>query len=181
MRPGESFVGQPVRSLQTMLRVLAEDDEELLAVIPDGIFGSQTRNAVSAFQKKFGLPITGAVDGITWERIVDIYDEAIIRLQPAYPLQLILNPNHILRKGDTHPYVLLIQSMLTTISEIHSSIIAPGLSGVLDEATVDAVSSFQYLSGLPQTGEVDKITWKNLALQYPLAVNLQESQNRRRA
>ena len=50
MRPGESFVSQPVRSLQTMLRVLAEDDEELLALIPDGIYGSQTRQAVSAFQ-----------------------------------------------------------------------------------------------------------------------------------
>ena len=84
----------------------------------------------------------------------------------------------MLRRGDSHPYVLLIQAMLTTIAQIHSSIIAPGLSGVLDAATADAIASFQYMSGLPQTGAVDKITWKNLALQYPLAVNLQESQHR---
>ena len=178
MRPGESFVGQPVRSLQTMLRVLAEDDADLLRVIPDGIFGSQTRNAVSAFQRKYNLPITGVADSLTWERIVAVYDEASVRLLPAFPLQLILNPNQVLRRGDSHPYVLLIQAMLTTMAQIHSSIIAPGLSGVLDAATADAIASFQYMSGLPQTGAVDKITWKNLALQYPLAVNLQESQHR---
>ena len=34
MRPNESFVSQPVRSLQTMLRVLAEDDRTLPTVIP---------------------------------------------------------------------------------------------------------------------------------------------------
>ena len=27
MRPRESFIAQPIRSLQTMLRVLAEDDD----------------------------------------------------------------------------------------------------------------------------------------------------------
>ena len=180
MKPEESFVGQPVRSLQTMLRILAEDDDELLSLIPDGIYGSQTRSSVSAFQKKYGLPITGAVDRQTWERIVAASEPAQVRLLAAHPLQIILNPNHVLRKGDTHPYVLLIQALLTTVAEIHGSIIAPGLTGVLDEATADAIASFQYLSALPQTGELDKITWKHLALQYPLAVNLQESENRRR-
>ena len=39
MRPAESFIEQPVRSLQTMLRVLAEDDQRLPTVVPDGIYG----------------------------------------------------------------------------------------------------------------------------------------------
>ena len=68
--------------------------------------------------------------------------------------------------------------MLVALSQIYGSIIGPSISGVLDEATADALASFQYLSALPQTGELDKITWKHLALQYPLAVNIQESQNR---
>ena len=36
MRPAESFVSQPVRSLQTMLRVLAEDDPRLPTVVLTG-------------------------------------------------------------------------------------------------------------------------------------------------
>ena len=51
MRPKESFVGQPIRSLQTMLRVLAEDDRTLPTVVPDGIYGPETITAISAFQR----------------------------------------------------------------------------------------------------------------------------------
>lgn len=178
MRPAMSFVGQPVRSLQTMLRILAEDDHTLSPVIPDGIYGSQTRNAVSAFQRKFGIPVTGVTDQATWERIVAEQAPALVRLSSAQPLQLILNPNQVIRRGERHPYLYLVQSMLTALAQIYGSILAPGISGVLDEATADALATFQYLSALPQSGELDKITWKHLALQYPLAVNIQESRNR---
>lgn len=162
-----------------MLRILAEDDKTLPTLIPDGIYGSQTRNAVSAFQRKFGIPVTGVTDQTTWERIVAEQTTALIRLGPAEPLQLILNPNQVLRRGERHPYLYLVQSMLVALGQIYGSITPPGISSVLDEATADALSSFQYLSALPQTGELDKITWKHLALQYPLAVNIQESKTRR--
>ena len=178
MNPAESFVSQPVRSLQTMLRVIAEAYEDIPSLIPDGIYGSQTRKAVYEFQKKYGLPITGVTDQPTWDKIVEQHSPAQILIGPAQSLQLILNPNQIIRKGERHPYLYLVQSMLVAFSKIYESIIAPGISGVLDEATADALASFQYLSSLPQTGELDKITWKHLALQYPLAVNIQESKNR---
>lgn len=178
MRPRESFVGQPVRSLQTMLRVLAEDDEELLPLIPDGIYGNQTQQAVTAFQRKYGIPVTGVANQATWERIVAEHTAALVRLGPAEPLRLILNPNQVIRRGESHPYLFLVQSMLATLAEIYGSLLAPGISGVLDEATADALASFQYLSALPQTGELDKITWKHLAFQYPLAVNIQQTENR---
>ena len=70
MRPGESFVEQPIRSLQTMLRVIAEDDPGLPTLIPDGIYGPSTMVAVPAFQRRAGLPITGISDELTWDRIV---------------------------------------------------------------------------------------------------------------
>ncbi len=180
MKPAESFVCQPVRSLQTMLRVLAEDDGELPTLVPDGIYGAQTRQAVTAFQRKFGIPVTGVADQLTWERIVAEHAPAMIRLGPAEPLRLILNPNQVIRRGEAHPYLFLVQGMLTTLAEIYGSLLVPRISGILDESTAQSISSFQYLSALPQTGELDKITWKHLALQYPLAVNIQQSQNRTR-
>ena len=46
MRPLSSFVGQPIRSLQTMLRVIAEDDPTHLRIVPDGIYGPETTAGV---------------------------------------------------------------------------------------------------------------------------------------
>ena len=45
MRPLSSVVGQPIRSLQTMLRVIAEDDPTHQRIVPDGIYGPQTTAA----------------------------------------------------------------------------------------------------------------------------------------
>ena len=52
MRPNESFIAQPVRSLQTMLRVIAEQDGDLPSAVPDGIYGNDTVAAVTAFQRR---------------------------------------------------------------------------------------------------------------------------------
>mgnify|MGYP003538222964 CR=1 FL=1 len=64
------------------------------------------------------------------------------------------------------------QAMLTTLSEVYESVGKPTRSGILDESTMDSLSSFQGLNNLPMTGQLDKKTWKHLALHYPLAVNL---------
>ena len=64
------------------------------------------------------------------------------------------------------------QAMLYTLSEIYESVSQPSLSGLLDQPTADSLSSFQSLTGLPMTGNLDKHTWKHLALQYPHASTL---------
>ena len=43
---------------------------------------------------------------------------------------------------------------------------------------VAVLATFQSLSGLPMTGELDKITWKQLALHFPLAANNGNSSSR---
>ena len=172
MRPNESFIGQPIRSLQTMLRVIAEHDPAHQTVVPDGIYGPQTAAAVAAFQRLHGLPVTGVADQNTWENIVEVYEPALIHVSTAYPLNIVLNPNQVIRKGEQHPHVDLVQAMLTTLSDVYESVGKPTRSGILDEPTMDALSSFQGLNNLPMTGQLDKRTWKHLALHYPLAVNL---------
>lgn len=168
MRPPESFVGQPVRSLQTMLRVISEDDSRLPTVVPDGIYGPTTMTAVSAFQRQYGLPVTGIVDQQTWERIVDIYEPALIRVGKAEPIEIIMDPGQIYRRGDSSPYLYLLQSMLTQLSRDHPTIEAPTHSGILDDETAKSLLAFQILAGLEATGELDKITWKHLSKQFTL-------------
>ncbi len=168
MRPQESFIEQPVRSLQTMLRVIAQDDRSLPTVIPDGIYGPDTMTAVSAFQRKYGLPITGITDQITWDTIVSVYEPSLVRIGKAQPIEVLLDAGQVLSMGDSNPYVSLAQAMLMQLSEMNSAIVPPDVTGVVDTATADAVSEFQKLSGLAVTGEIDRITWKHLVLHFTL-------------
>lgn len=168
MRPPESFIGQPVRSLQTMLRVLAEDDNRLPTVIPDGIYGPATMQAVSAFQRQNRLPVTGVTDQPTWDAIVNVYEPALIRIEKAQPIEILLDPGEVFRYGDSSPYIYLLQSMLTQLSGDHPIIVPPGHSGIIDDSTQESLRGFQTLAGLPVSGEMDKITWKHLVHHFTL-------------
>lgn len=168
MRPSESFIQQPVRSLQTMLRVLAEDDRSLPTVVPDGIYGPDTMHAVSTFQRQNGLPVTGVTDQNTWELIVNQYEPALIRIDKAQPIEIIMDPGQVYRLGDSSPYIYLLQSMLTQLSNDHPAIRTPPHNGVVDDATSGSLTDFQILANLPATGELDKITWKHLVHQFTL-------------
>ena len=173
MRPPESFLNQPIRSLQTMLRVIAENNPAHERMIPDGIYGPETVTAISTFQRLHGLPITGITDNNTWDTVAAVYEEAIIEQAEAHPLEIVLNPGQVIRKGERHPHLYLVQAILAVLSENYESIARPEFTGILDNATSDALSTFQQITGLPMTGNLDKQTWKHLALHYPLAANLQ--------
>ena len=173
MRPPESFIGQPIRSLQTMLRVIAEQDNGLESLIPDGIYGPETVRVVSAVQRSHGLPVTGVTDQTTWETIVALYEAALVEQDEAQHLQIVLDPGQVIRKGERHPHLYLVQAMLIAFSEVYGSIPRPESTGILDIATEDALFAFQQLAGIPGNGRLDKHTWKHLVRQYPLAANLQ--------
>lgn len=166
MRPGESFVNQPVRSLQTMLRVLSEDDRSLPTVVPDGIYGPSTMQAIATLQRKVGLPSTGITDQATWEAVVENYESALIRVDQAAPIEIVMDPGQIFRRGDSSPYIYLLQSILIQLANDNQSISPPEHNGVLDELTAQALIDYQLLAALPQTGELDKITWYHLVKHY---------------
>ncbi len=178
MRPGESFVEQPIRSLQTMLRIIAEDDPRLPTVVPDGIYGPNTLNSISAFQRLYGLPVTGVTDQATWEQIVAVYEPALIRVDKAEPIEIIMEPGEIFRIGDSNAYIFLLQSILTQLSRDNPNINSPEHNGVLDNPTSEALAAFQLLAGLPPTGELDKVTWKYLVNHFTLSASRQSARNK---
>ena len=63
--------GIKVEHLQYMLSILSAYIPEIPPLTIDGIFGDNTRNAVIAAQRRFGLPQTGIVDATTWDEIYD--------------------------------------------------------------------------------------------------------------
>lgn len=172
MRPPESFVAQPVRSLQTMLRTIAESQGRYTSVIPDGIYSKNTVSEVTGFQRRKGLPPTGITDQQTWDAVVAEYESALILVDEATPIEVTLNPGQIIRKGEEHPNIYLVQAILIVLSKAYDSIPTPGMNGINDLPTSNAISEFQLLNDLPATGELDKITWDRLARQYALAARL---------
>lgn len=174
MRPAESLVAQPIRSLQTMLRVIAEDDPTLPTVVPDGIYGQETITAVSAFQRRNAIPVTGVADQQTWDAIVKAYEAAFVRVHKAEPIEIIMDPGKVYRRGEYSPNLYLMQSMLLYLSLLHPSIDTPSHNGTLDSPTSEALAGFQILAGLPPTGELDKLTWKYLVNQFTLNANRQD-------
>ena len=65
--------GEKVRQLQQQLNRIARNYPAIPTLIPDGIYGPDTADAVRMFQKIFHLPQTGIVDYPTWFEISDIY------------------------------------------------------------------------------------------------------------
>lgn len=171
MRPNETLVGQPIRSLQTMLRVIAESDARHPSVVPDGIYGPDTTRAVTYFQRRYGLPATGIVDQGTWDSIAAVYQNAELEILEAEPLLIVLEPGQVIGKGEENPHLYVVQAVLTVLSDFYPGITPPSMNGVLDVATSDSISSFQQMNQLPITGQLDKRTWKHLALHYPIAAN----------
>ena len=64
---------EKVRQIQEQLDIIARVYSSIPRIATDGVFGNNTKAAVQAFQKIFGLPQTGVVDFRTWYRISQIY------------------------------------------------------------------------------------------------------------
>ncbi len=65
--------GEKVRLLQYMLSILSDFISGIPPLSVDGVYGSGTRAAVLAAQRRFGLPETGIVDPATWDGIYNQY------------------------------------------------------------------------------------------------------------
>ena len=88
LQPGDT--GEKVRLLQYMLSVLSEYIPGIPPVTVDGIYGSATRAAVLAAQRRFRLPETGTVGTQTWNEIYDQYsgiENTSLRSNELFPLQ----------------------------------------------------------------------------------------------
>lgn len=75
----EGMTGSDVRDLQSYLALIGRTIPEIPEVAVDGIYGQNTKNAVAAFQKFYGIPETGYVGPLTWHEIGKEYNTIILR------------------------------------------------------------------------------------------------------
>ncbi len=71
----EGATGKAVEQLQTFLQTISQNLDSVPAVSVDGVYGPQTERAVEAVQGLYRLPVTGDVGPLTWNAIVELYND----------------------------------------------------------------------------------------------------------
>lgn len=152
--------GQSVRNLQYYITYLSRYYSGIPAVSVDGIFGSETRAAVTDTQNTFGLTPDGIVGPVTWQSIYNAY-LGIVRTIPIEYIEGSGVPfgGTPLRLGSEGEAVVLLQRYIGRISETLGEIPNVPATGYFGEITDGAVRTFQELYGLPVTGVVNIETW----------------------
>ncbi len=106
----------------------------------DGVYGSQTREAVRRFQREKGLSVSGKIDDRTWKALSETP-----------------KGGHELRQGDRGMRVAHLQNLLT----LHG--FAPGaMDGIYGSGTAEKVRDFQRFCGMEPTGTVNEAVWEKL-------------------
>ena len=157
---------QAISNLQRYLRQLSRFDPDVPSVDEDGIFGEETRRSLTAFQKKYGLPITGVADSETWAMLFNEYlasVEAYTRPDPVYLFPR-FPTDYSVGLGDENLLVGVIQQLLRDVTILYGrdESLVP-LDGIFGEVTERAVKDFQTVQRLPADGRVDRVTWNRLA------------------
>lgn len=159
--------GQPVRSLQYYLNVIAYFNPEIPEVTADGVFGADTEAQVLAFERFYGLAPDGVVDFSTWQLIQRMYDDILERLPEGYEAgAAVLYPGYNLTPGMANDDVRDLQTYLRVIGQNYRDIPTVEVTGYFDEQTEAAVRRFQELFGLDPTGVVGAPTWDAIAREY---------------
>ena len=175
----ESYPGTPLRVgsqgpdvtvVQTSLNRIGQNYPAIPKVSPvDGIFGPQTEAAVKAFQQIFSLDPDGIVGRATWYQIVRVY-VAVLKLaelqSEGQEFFFIQEYPEFLSLGDTGVLVEQLQYMLSVLSSFLPQVPDPGMSGIFDNATLNAVRGFERYAGLPVTGSVGEATWDAIFEQF---------------
>ena len=154
-----------VLNLQRYLRRVGENGR---AVPIDGIYDSETRNAVLRFQQANGIEPTGIVNKETWdalyieyERVVEENDRRVyIDLFPKTP------KNYATEIGEESYFVSAIEFILHELRVSYDTLPPFTTNGIYDEETANAVREIQRIHGFPMTGNVDRRTWNAISDAY---------------
>ncbi len=160
LRPGAR--GEDVVELQFLLNYISEFYPQVPSVIEDGIFSTQTQNAVKEFQKNFGLTADGIVGPSTWRKLYEVYHSIgdVVGPGPTPPPNEY--PGTALRVGSRGESVRFIQGELNKVAQNYPQIPKITADGAFGPATEAAVIAFQRLFGLTPDGVIGPATWNKI-------------------
>ena len=164
------LLSQPVRGLQYMLGQLSRVYKFLPQLVPDGIFGERTLEAVMLFQREFHPPVTGIVDRGTWNAIRDRWQQMEEGLAPAQGLRGFPAGECQVKPGTSQIYMIVPQVMFRVLSQKLNGIVPCSEDGYNGPETEENVRWLQKAADLPETGIMNQRTWNVLCRLYEIFV-----------
>lgn len=159
--------GLGVSNLQYFLAYLSDFYSTIPPLEIDSVFGNQTREAVLAAQRTFGLTADGIVGEQTWNAIYDAYRGIVDTIPREYVEgQVLPYPGTPLRVGSDNDNVLLLQQYLNVIADVYPEVNPVSLTGYFGPQTENAVIAVQRLSGIDPSGVVAAPTWDAVTSLY---------------
>lgn len=155
-----------ISEIQKYLRTVSQANGNIPTIIPTGVYDEKTAEAVRAFQKEYGLPVTGTVDREIWDLLFEVYlavEEYFTENAAIMPFP---DSAYSICKGEQSNTVYILQAMLNTIAEFYENVDSIPVDGIYGDSTAAAIKNMQTVTGEECTGNVDYKTWNKLARLY---------------
>lgn len=162
---------RPIYNAQIFLRAISQLNSNVSRVIPDGIYGAKTAEAVRSFQGEYGLAVTGEIDNETWDKIIEVYTDKEAYMLPPEKTQLFPASDYVIREGDKGDFLYAVQAVIYALAMRFENIDAPSaVSDLYDSGTASTVRQLQAVLGLPCDGELDVKCWGMISRLYESSV-----------
>ena len=153
--------GIDVECIHYFLDALAFLDPDIPRLKTNSIYSENTVTMVKAFQKKYGLPVTGDFTYSDWKVLKEEY-EKILSFVPDKNKDYVneLYPNNFLMKGMSGDDIKRYQRLLLKICRFDKSIPGVRVNGIFDDLTDRSVRKLQNDYGFEINGIVGPLLWR---------------------
>lgn len=152
--------------IQSYLRNISYEHNEIPKIIVTGVYDSKTREAVTAFQNMAGIPASGKVDLNTWNSLVKENNIHVHAKEMPLKIPCCSYDFVDVKNGYEGDLVYAIKIMLNNFHRKYKNYNKLEISNKYNTETEEEIKQFQKTSMLPVTGTVDKTTWNTLVSIY---------------
>ena len=155
--------GIEVEFVHYYLDAIAFLDNDIPRLKTNSIYSNNSITMVKAFQKKYGLPITGIFTYSDWKVLKSAYDKILKSYPKEYQTFIDdLYPDYFLTKGMKNEDVKRLQMYLLIICRFDKSIPGVRVNGEFDDLTEKSIKKIQNDYGFEQNGIVGPLLWKKI-------------------
>ena len=152
--------GIEVEHIHYYLDAIAFLDPDIPRLKTNSIYNDNSITMVKAFQKKYGLPVTGIFTYRDWNKLKDVYNNILKNLNNEFVNDLY--PDNFLSLGSKGEDVVRFQKYLLSICRYDHSIPGVRVNGIFDDLTNSSVLKLQRDLGLDENGIVGPILWRKV-------------------
>ncbi len=155
--------GIEVEFIHYYLDAIAFLDNEIPRLKTNSIYNNNSITMVKAFQKKYGLPVTGVFTYSDWKIMKNVYDKILESYPKEYQNYVDeLYPDYFLTKGMKNNDVKRLQLFLLAICKYDKSIPGVIVNGSFDDLTDRSIRKLQNDYGFETNGIVGPLLWKKI-------------------